>query len=596
MHRRTFLASASLAAAPGLARAAGAGQARAAAGARPGFVTVPLVDGGLADTAAAGSENILIEPMGEDNLQYLGQAAPGSFRRITTSRPIGVLFGFDEDGGGPALEGDPSALAAGNGAYTLTPRDVLELVALDRVNRAGRRVWRLAAASRSPVSEMLRPGGDLHAGAPDTLKFIGTPGPDAPQRYWPFMVDGAAGKAFTGGLFLRDWGDTPEIGFDVGDKDEHGRPIPFGTRTELPYPGGYIYSRAGIPDGRGGLTFVDAEAYAKAGASPPYLYIGRPCQLEFPLTETPSQTGTGGGFTVCVTRHGTVSPIQRSWWSHAGNLVAAGKATFEAAGIPYPFDVKSLSWWRDDRRQAEKWTAPSGDCNYFETPGWGNVSIVMTDIASPALEHNAGLAMRCYGAHGTGVDFGYDFGQRRWAAYRVHQDARTPVISVAPETGALVLGHEPDATHAVLGRVTTPHNPAFQAALGRDLVGATGDGTPAFLTFDDELYDRGGDFDPRAGAFTAPVEGLYQLQATLQFGDFGVRDEVRVEIVTDSRAHRLATGVPAADRRGRAGVSLSATAAMKAGERARVRLTVGGGARDLRLLAPDTVFSGFLVG
>src|SRR5690606_25874672 len=124
------------------------------------------------------------------------------------------------------------------------------------------------------------------------------------------------------------------------------------------------------------------------------------------------------------------------------------------------------------------------------------VSIVMTDIASPELDHNAGLAMRCFGDHGTGVDFGYDFAAGVWGAYRVSGGERTPAITIAPESGDMVLGDAPQGRHRLQGTVSTPHQPAFEGRLARDRAAVTGDGTAAVVSFDEEALGRGGHFDP----------------------------------------------------------------------------------------------------
>ncbi len=550
----------------------------------------------VTELAKVRSPNIRLVGKGARRILSFGAAPSGMIKTLRIATLTAVYCGYpDQHGLGGAREvkivgNRPANGLTGDG---LSGRLIVDEGDVLVVSALGGEIWEvLEHHANSTESYLLMPGvGAEDWRPPVVLKTWGRIG-KGDQPYYPFAIAPRDGKAFTGGLFLRDWGDTPEIGFDIGAKRPDGAGVPF---SQAPYPGGYIYSRAGVPDGEGGLKFLDPSD--TPGGSPPYLYLGRPCQLEFPITEPPTAKGTGGGFTVCVTRHGTVTPIQRSWWSHAGNFVAAGKATFEAAGISYPFDVGKVGVIH----KPYAWAAPSGDCNYFETPGWGNVTVICTDIGSQALDHNAGLAMRKYGDHGAGVDFGYDFATDRWAAFRVDDHVRSPSLAIAPKTGDITLGDRPEGRHTVNGVISTPDNPAFQAALGRDLTNATGDGAAITVPFDSAAFNRSGGFDAATGAFVAPVDGLYQLQTTVQLSGLGRHKRMRVEIVTAAQVHALSPGAPNPDDRGRAGVCLHALAVMKAGEAARVRVAVDGGERTVNILAgapdaPASTFSGFLAG
>lgn len=595
MDRRNFLAVAPLAAAPILA----AGRPAAAAAAAATGQDDPWTDVRVADVTDLGkvrSSNIrLVGEVGARIIAF-GSAPSGTTKTLRTATLVDIYCGYPDVqglGGRPGMKiiGNRPVIGVnpdGRGARLLLDEGDVAIV-----SSLGGGVWEvLEHHANATEAYMLVPGsGDDSVRPPQYLKTWGRMG-KGNEPYYPFAIHPGSGKAFTGGQFLRDWGDTPELSFDIGSKSPDGTPIPW---SSAPYPGGYIYSRAGVSDGRGGLRFL--EPSDTPGGSPPYLFLGRPCQLEFPITEPPTAKGTGGGFTVCVTRHGTVTPIQRSWWSHTGNLVAAGKATFEAAGIGYPFNVGKLGL----AGKSHAWAAPSGDCNYFETPGWGNVTIICTDIGSQALEHNAGVAMRKYGDHGAGVDFGYDFASDRWAAFRVNGHVRAPSFAIAPKTGDITLGDRPEGRHTVNGVVSTPDRPAFQAALEHDLKTATGDGTTVIIPFGATAFNRSGGFDAGAGVFTAPVDGLYQLQTTVQLGQVGKHTRMAVEIVTAERTYPLSPGAPSPDDRGRAGACLQVLAAMKAGEAARVRVTVGGGDKNVDIMAgpqdaPASTFSGFLVG
>jgi hypothetical protein len=594
MDRRNFLAVAPLAAAPLLTARE---SARAAELSDPSHPWTDLRVAIVTELGRVRSSNIRLVNTGAGRILSFGNAPSGVTKTLRSAALTTLYCGFPDPDG---LGGRPGVKIVGNQpAGGLTPNGLSGRLVLDDgdvvvVTSLGGGVWEvLEHHANSIESYLLMPGvGEEDWRPPVTLKTWGKIG-KGDQPYYPFAIDPRSGKAFSGGMFLRDWGDTPELGFDVGAKGPDGSPVPV---TQAPYPGGYIYSRAGVPDGKGGLRFIDSQKDFP-GASPPYLYLGRPCQLEFPVTEPPTAKGAGGGFTVCVTRHGTATPIQRSWWSHTGNFVAAGKATFEAAGIGYPYNVRDLGL----ARKHYAWAAPSGDCNYFETPGWGNVTIICTDIGSKALDHNAGVAMRKFGEHGSGVDFGYDFDTDRWAAFRVHDHVRAPSLAIAPKTGDITLGDRPEGRHTVNGIVSTPDNPAFQAVLRRDLNNATGDGGDLTVPFDATAFNRSGGFDAATGAFVAPVDGLYQLQTTVQLAGLGRHKRMLVEIVTAAQVHALAPGAPSPDDRGRAGVCLHALAAMRAGDAARVRVTVDGGERTVGVLAgsagaPASTFSGFLAG
>ena len=594
MDRRRFLAVAPLAAAPVLATGA---RAQAVGPAAPDHPWTDVPAQIVTELAKVRSSNIRLVGKGARRILSFGLAPSGMTKTLRIAALTAIYCGFPDQ---HSLAGTREVKIIGNApANGLTSDGLSGRLIVDEgdvlvVSALGGEVWEvLEHHPNSTESYLLMPGvGGEDWRPPAVLKTWGKIG-KGEQPYYPFAISPRDGKAFTGGLFLRDWGDTPEISFDIGAKGPDGAGAPI---SQAPYPGGYIYSRAAVSDGEGGVRFIDPDG-DYPGASPSYLFLGRPCQLEFPITEPATAKGTGGGFTVCVTRHGTVTPIQRSWWAHTGNFVAAGKATFEAGAIPYPYHAGLIP----NGSESYRWSAPSGDCNYFETPGWGNVTVICTDIGSQALDHNAGVAMRKYGEHGSGVDFGYDFDTDRWAAFRVDDHVRAPSLAIAPKTGDITLGDRPEGRHTVNGIVSTPDNPAFQAALRRDLENGTGDGTAVTIPFDSAAFNRSGGFDAATGAFVAPVDGLYQLQTTVQFAGLGRHKRMRVEIVTPTQIHALSPGAPNPDDRGRAGICLHALAAMRAGEAARVRVTVDGGERTVGVLAgtaeaPASTFSGFLAG
>ena len=584
MDRRNFLQAASLQAGATLA-AGKAGAASHPAHAAGGAEVVPLLDGGKADLSRTRSEAVLIVPHDETGLQYLGDAPPGTVRRLRASLPIDLFFEADNDGAGPGLTGLNTFIAdaKADARWTLTPDDSLTMLALDARNKAGERVWTCIGYTDKLVSHMLRPGGEGHHDPADKLFVVGEPRYlDTQPRMpvWGMMVDPTAlegaGKIHTGELDLFAVGDTTRIRMTALRRDANGQPAIAGPG----WPSALAHRPAVISPTDGKFDFAGGAGAPVIPASPDSLYQGIAAQLFFDQLDTPTHlstpgaivfavaTGTGGG-----SKYG-VTPWNRMWLNgESGNLVVVGKAAFEASPTQTFTDGPT-------------WHSPAGDCDYKSTPGWGNLSIVMTDIAAAGLGHNAGLAMRCFGAHGEGVDFGYDAKARQWAMLRVHEGQRSRALSVDLDTGQVTLG----------GAVATPENPAFEAALGGDRQNLTGDGTAVFLAFDQVSFDRAKELDGATGRFTAAAAGVYQLQATIQFIGVGKNAGALVEIVTDSQTRRLAPGALHPDRAGRAGMSFGAALAMRKGESARVRVTVGGGARTAGCAAHDTVFSGFLVG
>jgi hypothetical protein len=584
MDRRNFLQAASLQA--GVALAASPAIAAAATPHGPGGAeVVPLFDGGKADLSKTRSEAVLIVPRGETGLQYLGDAPAGTVRRLRVSQPIDVFFESGNDGAGPGLTGLNTFIAAakGDARWTLTPDDSLTMLALDARNKAGERVWTCIGYTDKLVSLMLRPGGEGHRDPADKLFVIGEPRYlDTQPRMpvWGMMVDPVAlegaGKIHTGEIDLFAVGDTTRIRMTALKRGPDGQPMVAGAG----WPSALVHRPAVIDPEDGKLDFVVGKGVPLLERSPDSLYQGIAAQLFFDQLDTPTHLSTPGAIVFAVasgtgggSKYG-VTPWNRMWLNgESGNLVVVGKAAFEASPT-HTFG------------EGPSWHSPAGDCDYKSTPGWGNLSIVMTDVADAGLGHNAGLAMRCFGAHGEGVDFGYDAQARQWAMLRVHQDHRSRALSVDLDTGRLTLG----------GAVATPENPAFEAALGGDRQNLTGDGTAVFLTFDEVAYDRAKELESATGRFVAAAAGVYQLQATIQFMDVGKNDGALVEIVSDRQTRRLAPGVLQPDRNRRAGVSFGAALALGKGETVRVRVTVGGGGRTVGCAARDTVFSGFLVG
>ena len=168
------------------------------------------------------------------------------------------------------------------------------------------------------------------------------------------------------------------------------------------------------------------------GYGPSYLYQGFTANIDFPITQVPTRSGDGGAMVFKVTRNGTNTPFQRGWFAENGNFVENGKAAIEACGNVYPYNLSgsALGIWQAD--------SPCLDSDYYDTEGWANVSLIATDYTNSSLDaSNAALAIREYGAHGEGLDIGYNAGTSTIDFMTVHGGTRTVVQSFNPSTGAV---------------------------------------------------------------------------------------------------------------------------------------------------------------
>ncbi len=128
-----------------------------------------------------------------------------------------------------------------------------------------------------------------------------------------------------------------------------------------------------------------------------------------------------------------------------------------------------------------------------------------------------------------------------------------------------------DASGAILKAL----QPSFLAYNSASDSNVTGNGATATVDFDTEVFDRGGDF--AADTFTAPVTGLYQLNANIRFTDLVSAGGCIFSIVTSNRTYQLDFTVPVDGTDSR---SLSVLADMDAADTATVTLLVSGMAGD----------------
>ena len=73
------------------------------------------------------------------------------------------------------------------------------------------------------------------------------------------------------------------------------------------------------------------------------------------------------------------------------------------------------------------------------------------------------------------------------------------------------------------GRILTPARPAFRAFLSSNTPNSNFTASPpsSDFVFDSESYDIGGNYNTSNGKFTAPISGLYHINANMYGSGFG---------------------------------------------------------------------------
>ena len=546
--------------------------------------TVPSSSSALFNIGSISSINIAASiASGTYFVTDLGTAPSGTFRRIRNAGSNTIPFVMDgvkiigyapnSPIGGPGGSGNSKVLP-------LAPNEVVEFDSL------GSDSWLLVQYLPLGIQNFGLQAGYASVGIlptanpPDNWFQLGPIAGTGPQPDYAFAVNWTlhGGKLHTHGAYFMLPGDTPNIELrqaDINSTDESPKPW-----TSAPYLGAHISGRALVDIGSGVYDFLTNAQPGTIGYgyAPSYLYQGFTSNIDFPITQAPTKNGDGGALVFKITPNNTITPFQRGWFSNTGNLVEIGKAAFEACGLSYPYNYSGNIWQAD---------SPCNDSDYYDTTGWGNVSIVATDVTSSALANNAAIAIRKYGAHNEGLDIGYDpSGNGTINRYGVHSGTRTAVEKFDPTKNIF----------------NYPTKPAFQADLTANLSNVTGDGTGYFVPFNALSFDQGGNFNTTTGTFTAPVTGLYQLELTLQLsGVSNANNRFAMNIYTTSSNYLYDAGKLQPDSSSRVAIHFSVLTKMNAGDTARAVIDVEGGSRVVSILyggsgIPQSTFSGFLVG
>lgn len=559
---------------------------------------------GTTDLGAVESDNIFLDNPDDHAINHLGEAPSGTTKNIVFTGTRGTALYIDND----HICG-PNAIAYGaaptqfiTGTRNLIeglPGDHMRVSSLGPASTDGLTRWQILSYTPNYlVSYGQREGSGGNSLIPPEINYaIGPIGPglfpwvNGMLSQWQTGI----GKTILGGLVVRGGGGTNGAQqFQMASDGSGGGATLTGGGVLVPIQSADIPFGVGskisftpfIPDpaNPGQIRQCGNDIGFGAGRSPSYIYQGDSVVLSGLLLEAPTKDGVGGCFLVEVAKPATTTRLQRMWChGEYGNLVLAGAAAMEAAHGSHgawPYDP-SLG------TPPNQYTSPAKDCDFLSTPGWGNLSVVATDITDAVCGYNAAIAVRLFGAHTEGLDIGSDVASGNVSRYGVHAGVRIEVETYNPTAGVF----------------TYPQQPRFSVRMSADTGSAvTGDGTAYKVAFDASLLDAHHDFDLTNHQFVAPVAGDYELGGTVSYDHAGSKTDVLLEIVTTLNTQQFPVGNPNANSVGVLAVSGRTILHMAAGNTAFLRLTVSGGSKNCVVRHGagggvwETSFSGRLIG
>lgn len=565
-----------------------------------GVANVVVAPPGLTDLGSIVEPVVLLSNPNDHAINDFGSAQAGVSKRIIfqpstpTNRATAIIIDNDRIlGPNPVSYGTAPTELFTTGNYQViscAPGDAMDITSLGATATAGGNRWQVV--NYTPwylLNYFSYLGSDGNSVIPQQNIF--SIGPRGPGQY-----------PITDGLLVQWQDGTSKVTLPTaiiqGGGDAAGKMF-FRLAAQGLYPDGTVQpiQTPALQFGATGITFqpfIDDPSNPGTSIiatnnlpgwhySPSDLFEGNAAIFTVGLKEAPSATGTGGTIFFQICKPSTITAFQRAWFgANYGNWVCAGAATLEAGyGVtgPWPFDTPYPS-------NGEKWSAPSGDCNWLDTEGWGNVSVIVTDITDTNCGFNAGIAMRLYGAHGEGQDFGSDVTSGNLNRYGVHSSNRTLIEQYVPAAKCF----------------NYPVQPFFSVRLAADHANATGGGTVFQIPFDTAFVDAGSNVNLTTGVFTAPVMGNYEFSGLATISAAVGRTGLWLSLVTTTDTFVFPMGAPLPDQNGNASVAASWGVTMAAGATAYLAVTAFGGTATSSVLhGPGagvwyTTFSGTLKG